>query len=63
MNAKAQNLGLSYTTFSNPHGLQNAMNRSTAKDILILSQYVSKNKKFKEVMNTDTHRYYFYELD
>lgn len=38
--------------FSNPHGLQNAMNTSTAKDILTLSMYASKNNKFKEIMNT-----------
>lgn len=63
MNTKAQSLGLNSTTFSNPHGLQNAMNRSTAKDILILSQYASNNEIFRKVMNTDSYRYYYYELD
>ena len=46
--------------FSNPHGLQNAMNKSTAKDILTLSMYASKNNKFKEIMNTQAHRYYLF---
>ena len=63
MNLKAQQLGLINTTFSNPHGLQNAMNLSTPKDIIILSQYVNSNPKFREVMNKDTYRYYYYELD
>lgn len=31
------------TAFVNPHGLVNAMNYSTAKDMLILSVYCSKN--------------------
>jgi len=31
------------TRFSNPHGLQNAFNTSTAKDILELSLKVCKN--------------------
>ncbi len=46
--------------FSNPHGLQNAMNISTAKDILYLSIYASKNHKFREIMNSQAHRYYLY---
>jgi len=31
------------TRFSNPHGLQNAMNTSSAKDIIKLSIAASKN--------------------
>lgn len=38
MNEKAIKLGLFNTRFSNPHGLQNALNTSSAKDITILSQ-------------------------
>ena len=57
MNAKAQFLGLTYTFFSNPHGLQNAMNQSTPKDMLILSQYATNNSHFRKVMNTQMHRY------
>ena len=63
MNTKAQQLGLINTKFSNPHGLQNAMNLSTAKDIIILSQYASNNAKFREVMNKDTYGYHYYEPD
>jgi len=52
MNIKAEELRMSMTRFSNPHGLQNAMNISTAKDILTLSIYCSKNKNFRKIMNT-----------
>jgi D-alanyl-D-alanine carboxypeptidase len=34
---------MSLTKFSNPHGLQNAMNVSSPKDLIILSTYVTKN--------------------
>ena len=42
MNTKGEDLGLALTRFSNPHGLQNDMNISTAKDILVLSMYATK---------------------
>jgi D-alanyl-D-alanine carboxypeptidase len=43
MNNKAKKIGLANTRFSNPHGLQNALNVSTAKDILLLSTIASSN--------------------
>lgn len=43
MNETALQLGLNNTRFSNPHGLQNAMNLSSAKDIAVLSSEVTKN--------------------
>lgn len=61
MNKKAEDLSLKDTTFSNPHGLQNAMNTSSPRDILNLSIYASKNQHFRKVMNTDTTRYYYLE--
>lgn len=57
MNCKADELGLSLTRFSNPHGLQNAMNISTARDILTLSRHAARMHLFREVMNTQMHRY------
>jgi len=60
MNAKAEELELTQTRFSNPHGLQNAMNTSTAKNILSLSLYATGNKKFRKIMNTDMHMCYSY---
>jgi len=38
------------------------MNTSTARDILVLSRYASKNQKFRDIMNTESHRFYqFYD--
>lgn len=61
MNKKAEDLKLKDTTFSNPHGLQNAMNISSPKDVLHLSMYASKNPQFRKIMNTDTIRYHCFE--
>ena len=61
MNNKAKKIGLVNTRFSNPHGLQNALNVSTAKDILLLSKIASANSKFKNVMNSIYWRYEMYE--
>lgn len=61
MNKRAEDLNLNDTTFSNPHGLQNAMNTSSPKDILTLSMYASKNQYFRKIMNADTVRYYYLE--
>jgi D-alanyl-D-alanine carboxypeptidase len=63
MNHMAERLGLALTRFSNPHGLQNAMNISTAKDILSLSVYASKNTRFRAIMNAESHRYHQYSGD
>jgi serine-type D-Ala-D-Ala carboxypeptidase (penicillin-binding protein 5/6) len=57
MNAKADELDLIQTRFSNPHGLQNALNVSSAKDVLALSLYASRSRLFREVMNTECKRY------
>lgn len=61
MNRKAEDLGLASTTFSNPHGLQNAMNTSCPKDMVKLCQYATQNNTFREVMNSNYYRYYFWE--
>lgn len=52
MNKLAQKIGLMSSTFSNPHGLANAMNISSAKDILKLSIFACKNKQFKKIANS-----------
>ena len=63
MNLKAEQLELAQTRFSNPHGLQNAFNTSTAKDMLVLGMYASEDKIFREIMNTDVHRCFSYSSD
>jgi len=40
MNRAAKSLYLENTTFANPHGLINLDNKSTAKDIAILSYHI-----------------------
>ena len=61
MNKKAEELSLTNTTFSNPHGLQNAMNTSCPKDLITLCVYACKNQKFREIMNSNYFRYYSWE--
>lgn len=63
MNHLAARIGLSDSTFSNPHGLQNAMNISSAKDIMELSMYACKNKTFRKIVNTFEHHYEMYSDD
>lgn len=57
MNKRGYELGLYNTRFSNPHGLQNALNTSSAKDIVKLSQVATKNRLFSTIMNTHYHKY------
>ena len=60
MNVKAAEIDLVQTRFSNPHGLQNALNVSSAKDMLALSIYASQNRLFRQIMNKDIKRYEYY---
>ena len=60
MNIKADSLDLIQTRFSNPHGLANAMNMSSARDMVVLSRYAASNPLFRKVMNTQYKRYEYY---
>jgi D-alanyl-D-alanine carboxypeptidase len=62
MNLKAEQLGLTATIFSNPHGLQNAMNVSSSKDLIILSHRASLNETFRKIMNREQHKYEYAEV-
>ena len=57
MNSKADELELAHTHFSNPHGLQNALNISSAKDLILLSIFASQNRLFRQIMNAEYKRY------
>ncbi|EAR87675.1 D-alanyl-D-alanine carboxypeptidase family protein (macronuclear) [Tetrahymena thermophila SB210] len=46
MNNMAQELGLNETKFSNPHGLHDKVNVSSAKDMAILTREIMKEDKF-----------------
>ena len=55
MNDKANELGLKNTRFSNPIGLYDENNYSSAKDISTLLIYALKNKKFKEIFTAKNY--------
>lgn len=57
MNEKATKLGMNFTNFSNPHGLSNALNLSSAKDIITLSLHATENTEFRKIMNSQYYRY------
>ncbi|WP_349407616.1 D-alanyl-D-alanine carboxypeptidase family protein [Pseudalkalibacillus sp. SCS-8] len=57
MNEKAQQLGMDNTYFSNPHGLDDSEKHySTAYDMALLTRYAMKNKEYRKIAGTDTHR-------
>jgi D-alanyl-D-alanine carboxypeptidase len=51
---------MSKTVFTNPHGLSNIMNVSSARDILALSRYCCGNHIFRQVMNCEEYTGTFY---
>ena len=56
MNKKANELGMTNTTFCNPNGLdEKCENISTARDMAILMKYAISNKTFREIMGTKRH--------
>jgi len=53
MNKKALEIGMTNTTFMNPHGLDNENeNYSTAYDMALLASYAMKNEIYKEIVST-----------
>ena len=52
MNHKAAQLGLTDTSFGNPHGLDHEKNYSTAYDLAKLAAYAMENEMFKQVVST-----------
>ncbi len=53
MNLKAAQLNLQSTRFSNPIGLDDPENYSTAFDLAILTKYALRNKVFRQIVNID----------
>ena len=57
MNEKTKEIGMTNTTFSNPHGLdEETKNYSTARDMAILSRYAYKNKTYRKIIGTEEYR-------
>lgn len=52
MNEKAAMLGMKNTHFSNPHGLDDPENYSTAKDLAILAGYAVKKSFIRSIIDT-----------
>ncbi len=55
MNQKAQELGMSSTHFTNPHGVQNDEHYTTARDMAKLMAYALKIDAFVEIAATKTY--------
>ena len=56
MNEKAYRLGLTGTSFENPHGLDSPGHYSTARDLAILAAYAMENPVFRQTVSTKTVR-------
>lgn len=52
MNKLAKSLGMENTRFTNPHGLSQITNVSTAENLAKLCTYAMKNRLFLNVVNT-----------
>lgn len=52
MNEKAQKIGMSNSSFTNPHGLDNENHYSTAYDMALLTKYAINNEFFKTIVKT-----------
>lgn len=52
MNRKAENLGLSNTSFENPHGLDGENHYTTAADLAIIARCAMQNTTFREIVST-----------
>ena len=55
MNAKASEIGLSSTHFTNPHGLDNEDHYTTARDLAKLAACALRNPRFREIVSTYKH--------
>lgn len=57
MNQKAEEIGMTNSSFTNPHGLDNTKNHySTAYDMALLTRYAMNNDTFKKISSTKEHR-------
>ena len=53
MNQKAKELGMTSTSYANPHGLDDKNQFTTAHDMAILTKYALKNETFREICFTN----------
>lgn len=55
MNQKAQEIGMTSTHYSNPHGVQNDEHYTTARDMAKLMAYALENEEFVQIAGTKTY--------
>ena len=60
MNQLARKLGLSRTTWANPHGLSNVNNLSSAEDVAKLCMRAMKSNNFREIVSAKTYNCLYY---
>jgi D-alanyl-D-alanine carboxypeptidase (penicillin-binding protein 5/6) len=58
MNAKAKKIGMNHTHFMNPCGYDDKKHYSTPQDLLKMTEYAIKNKKFNDISRLNEHTYY-----
>lgn len=57
MNAKAKKIGMKKTNFTNPCGFDIGDHRSTAKDLLTLTEYAIKSSTFNAIVKLDKYAF------
>ncbi|RXJ85140.1 D-alanyl-D-alanine carboxypeptidase family protein [Arcobacter cloacae] len=57
MNAKAKKLGMKNTSFQNPSGFDAKNHKSTASDLLKLTEYAIKNKTFNNIVKMNSYSF------
>jgi len=55
MNAKVQELGMTHTTFTTPHGRHDENHMTTARDMAILTHYALQNPEFVKIVGQATY--------
>ncbi|MDX9813444.1 MAG: serine hydrolase [Sulfurimonas sp.] len=58
MNTRAKELGMLNTHYADPAGFDSKTHRSSAKDLLTLTEYVIKNKTFNSIVNLKSYSFY-----
>lgn len=56
MNQTAIKLHMKMTKYTNPHGLVDRANHSTANEIAHLSSFAMKNTTFRKIVSTKTYK-------
>ncbi|SDQ53237.1 D-alanyl-D-alanine carboxypeptidase family protein [Virgibacillus salinus] len=56
MNKKAQWLGMTNTSFDNPHGLDSEDHYSTAYDMALLMRYAMDNEQFRQITGSKSYK-------